>query len=73
VSSTLFLNFSIINTDPQHHLSHPFPTWSKSKCSYEGEFTTRLEQNATMVRENLQNFTSEIVRNAIDQPIHMTI
>ena len=61
------------NTHPNHLLSHPFPIYLKSKFSYEGAFTTSLEQNATMVGENLQNFTSEIARNAMNCPTLMII
>ena len=57
---------SIINTHTKHLLSHPFSTSPKCKYSYEGVFTTSLEQHATMVGKNLKNFTSGMARDAMN-------
>ena len=43
-----------------------FSICSESKFSYRGAFMTSLEQNTTMVGENLQDFISVMARNAMN-------
>ena len=72
-SPTTCAKYLVSEFEYNHLLFHHFPTYPRSKFSYERASTTSLEQNATILGEHLQNLTSEIARNAMNLPIRMII